>query len=263
MPDAWPPKALAFYQTKAFGDEAYAVRHFAHVREIRTVERSELFPEEPPNAKTGRRYYQLLLEDLQSLEAPIVSRRWRRIVFIPSTWARFWAATEINELYHGSSLEERLYAALRGEGLHAERQWCVRIAKRKAWLDFAFFCREGGIDVETDGEAYHNSDAASQRDKARDRALVLDGWRVLRYTGSEVESGLADCVREIRMVVERFGGLESTVLEEDGSVYPSGAARPATAREAPPAYGSSSTEAEATRLRPWLAPEAPPEIDWD
>jgi len=53
----WPPAWLAFYQTKFFGAEAFAVNYYAAVREICEVTRSQLFPDEPVNSKTPKRYY--------------------------------------------------------------------------------------------------------------------------------------------------------------------------------------------------------------
>src|SRR5437763_1313125 len=81
--DAWPPSWLAFYQTKVFGDEAYKVSYYCKVLAFRQVYRWELFPEAPRDAKYTRRYYQLFLGGLQQRPQPILSRRWRRIAFIP------------------------------------------------------------------------------------------------------------------------------------------------------------------------------------
>src|SRR6185436_9079238 len=85
----WPPQWLAFYQTKVFGAEAFAVNYCARVREIRPASRQQLFPDEPPGPKSAQRYFQLLLDPLQRLPRPIISKRWRRIVFIPTTWGKF------------------------------------------------------------------------------------------------------------------------------------------------------------------------------
>src|SRR5258706_169907 len=87
-PKRWPPKWLGFYQTKVFRNEAFSVRYFGKVREIRRVRRKELFPEEFPNIKSEREYYQVFLERLEQRESPIVSYRMRRIVFIPTTWRK-------------------------------------------------------------------------------------------------------------------------------------------------------------------------------
>jgi hypothetical protein len=104
----WPPEWLAFYQTKVFGREAHLVRYYARVSGIRQVFRWQLFPKEAPDDKAHKLYYQLMLSPLRELPHPIFSRRWRRIVFIPTTWAKFIRAAEINDLYDESPLEDRL-----------------------------------------------------------------------------------------------------------------------------------------------------------
>jgi hypothetical protein len=82
-PKRWPPKWVAFYQPKIFGDEAYSVRYYARVQAIKTAMRRELFPEEPQNPKSKRLYFQLMLEPLEQLSAPIFSRRFRRLKCTP------------------------------------------------------------------------------------------------------------------------------------------------------------------------------------
>ena len=109
----WPSKWLAFYQTKVFGPEAYAVNYYARVECIHEVYRWQLFPEEPRAGRGKKRYYQLVISPLQRLYRPILSRRWRRIVFIPTTWAKFTRAVEINDLFDESPLEDRLWAGLK------------------------------------------------------------------------------------------------------------------------------------------------------
>ena len=108
LKNSWPPQWLAFYQTKVFGSEAYAVNYSARVGTIREVCRWELFPDEPEDSKSQRRYYKLELSPLSRLEQPILSRRLRRITFIPTTWEKFTSASEINDLWDESPLEDRL-----------------------------------------------------------------------------------------------------------------------------------------------------------
>src|SRR5947209_18339331 len=84
--DRWPPRWLAFYQPKIFGAEAYAVRYYSQVLGVCEVERWQLFPHEPQGSLGADGYFQLLLGPLQHLPQPIFSRRWRRIIFIQTTW---------------------------------------------------------------------------------------------------------------------------------------------------------------------------------
>lgn len=96
--DCWAPQWLAFYQTKVFGTEGYAVNYYARVRQIHTVYRWELFPEQPRDAKSEQRYCKLELSPLEKLPQPIVSQRLRRITFIATTWEQFRAASTIEAL---------------------------------------------------------------------------------------------------------------------------------------------------------------------
>ena len=127
----WPPRWLAFYQTKVFGGEAYAVHYYARVLDIRERFRWQLLPVQPRDERSQRRYYQMILGELQRLPAPIPSLRWRRIVFIPTTWAKFQAATEINDLYNESPLEDRLWVQLKRLQIAAQRQALVQVAERR------------------------------------------------------------------------------------------------------------------------------------
>src|SRR5438445_523547 len=102
---------IAFYLTKAFGGEKWSVRYWANVRKITQVTRSVLLPAEKNHPRSKNLYYRLGLGPLQVRPEAIVSRRRRRIVFIPSIWEKFAAALEINDLIHGSPLEDRLWAA--------------------------------------------------------------------------------------------------------------------------------------------------------
>ena len=122
LKERWPPKWLAFYQTKIFGDEAYSISYYAKVLDIREVHRSQLFPNDPLNKKNSNKYYQLILSSLKKLHQPILSRRWRMIVFIPTTWQKFISAVEINDLYDESPLEDLLWAEFKRHKIPAERQ---------------------------------------------------------------------------------------------------------------------------------------------
>ena len=121
----WPPQWLALYQTKSFGAEAFAINYYAHVEKITIVTRSELFPDETANEKAGRRYYKIELGKLQHWTPPILSRRLRRIVFIPTTMEKFQSAVEINDLYDESPLEDKLWAALKRLGLNNQDIVCA------------------------------------------------------------------------------------------------------------------------------------------
>jgi very-short-patch-repair endonuclease len=209
LKERWPPQWLAFYQTKIFGDEAYAVNYYARVFEIHKVFRWELFPDEPKDERGQQRYYQLMLSPLQRLPQPIRSPRWRRIVFILTTWEKFVKATEINDLYDESPLEDRLWAEFKRLKISAERQEFVQVEQRLYALDFAIYCALGKMDVETDGDTWHADPERIPLDNLRDNDLETVGWRILRFNTHQIQEEMAKyCLPTIVENVNRLGGLE-------------------------------------------------------
>jgi len=207
--DSWPPQWLAFYQTLAFGQEAHSVRYYAQVLGIKRAPRWQLFPEEPQDQKSQQRYYQLFLEPLRQLPQPILSRRLRRIVFIPTTWQKFASASEINDLYHGSPLEDRLWAELKRSQILAERQEFVEVKKQRYELDFVVYCAKGNLNLETDGDTWHANSEGAAKDNRRDNALESRGWRVLRFTTAQINEEIAEyCIPTIADTVNRLGGID-------------------------------------------------------
>ena len=212
LKDRWQPRWLAFYQTKIFGPEAYAVNYYAIVRGVREVSRTELFPDMPCNhPKANRRYYQLMLGDLQALHKPIRSHRLRRVVFIPTTFDKFKAAVEINDLWDESPLEDRLWAILKDVRIRAERQYPVGVEDHTYFLDFAIFCNDGKIDVETDGDTWHIGKEHASRDNIRNNDLASKGWRVLHFTTAQIhEQPEKYCVSQVIKTINELGGLDHT-----------------------------------------------------
>jgi len=205
------PKWIAFYQTKVFGEEAFAVRYFGRVTEIREVSRRELFPDEPSGTKSGRFYHQVFFEQLEELPEPVVSLRRRRIVFIPTTMHQLQTSLEINDLYGESPLEEALWKRLRELRIRAERQWPEKHDGEWYMLDFAVFCKKGKIDIETDGDTWHSAPARIPLDNKRNNALASLGWKVVRFSGLQVREEMASyCEPQIVKTVQRLGGLEDS-----------------------------------------------------
>ena len=222
LKDRCAPELLAFYQTKAFGDEGCAVNYFARVLDIHKVTRRELFPEEVQDKKAGQEYYKVMLSPLESLTQPIFSQRFRRIVFIPTTLEKFAHAVEINDLYDASPLEDRLWAVLKLNGIPAERQEFIDINGRLYELDFAVYCADGNLDIETDGDTWHAALERIPLDNRRDNDLQTAGWSHLRFNTKQVREEIAEyCVPKIQENIARLGGLDkqtATLSTDDSSV---------------------------------------------
>ena len=210
LKERWPPKWLAFYQTKIFKEEKYAIRYYARVKAIERKHRWQLFPDEPRDSdKSNKLYYKLWLSPLQHLPQPIFSRRWRRIGFIPTTWEKFINALEINDLYDESPLEDLMWAQLRRLNISAERQEFVKVGKQNYSLDFAVYCTKGNLDIETDGDLYHANPEKAAEDNRRNNDLEAAGWKVLRFNTHQIREEMSTyCVPNITKTINNLGGLD-------------------------------------------------------
>lgn len=52
--------------------------------------------------------------------------------------------------------------------------------------------------IELDGHEYHKTKEQRKHDAKRDRALNIEGWRVIRFTGSEIYQAVWECLDEIQ-----------------------------------------------------------------
>jgi very-short-patch-repair endonuclease len=198
---------LAFYQARLFGREKWAVSWYARVRGISKLTRRELLPDEPAHPRAGAEYYKVELGELERLPCPIPSRRWRRIVFIPTSLERLLHAQEINDLFKVSPIEEKLYFTLQDAGLPAERQYFVREGSSGYMLDMAVFCRDSNLDIECDGDTYHSGRDKADEDRERDNTLTTAGWHILRFSSRRILYDTGHCVDTVERTVRRFGGV--------------------------------------------------------
>ena len=206
----WPPAWLAFYLPKAFGGDAFHVRYWADVAGIYQVGRRDLFPNEQHPKKANKQYYKIKLSSLKRLSKPIPSKRYRRLVFIPTTWQKLMMADEINDLWDDSPLEDDLWSALKRLAIPAERQHVEKADGTFYILDFAIYCSEGKIDVETDGDSWHITKASSKADNIRDNALETKGWRTLRFTTQQVREEMETyCIPKIAENINHLGGVNT------------------------------------------------------
>jgi hypothetical protein len=132
VPQRHAPKGLyaeyfAFYFGREFGDQKWAIHHFARQTGFELLRRVDLLPEEADHPRAEALYYRVALGPMQTLEQPIVSLRWRRISFMHTTWDRFVEAREINDLLlNGGEYVDRLYATLKERGIAAKRNYEVK-----------------------------------------------------------------------------------------------------------------------------------------
>jgi very-short-patch-repair endonuclease len=116
----------------------------------------------------------------------------------------------------GSPAEVRLLIPL-CDALESNAGWDV-VAQQQIGthrVDFAVSNPSWEIDsvspvrivVEVDGHEWHErTKEQASRDKKRDRDIQADGWRVLRFTGSEVWKDPVACAQEVYELAQRLEG---------------------------------------------------------
>ncbi len=205
----WPPKWIAFYYTNVVKDFPQMIVHYAKVSNIEITTRQQLFPDEKENYKTKRSYYKISFKKLEVLPGPILSRRWRRIVFIQTTHKKFINAVEVNDLFDGSTLEDKLWAEMKRKMISAERQQVVKIDERFYFLHFAIHCKKGKLDIETDGDKYHHNPEAANKDNIRNNDLTSNGWNVIRFDSQQIHEKMeVYCLPTIMTNINNLGGIE-------------------------------------------------------
>jgi len=205
-------KWLCFYQGKAFEPEAYRVEHYGEIDGYDIVPYRELFPNRIDSPKSDWPYYKVRLKELKRLPEPILSFRPRRLSFVPTTLRKFESATQINDLFDESPLEDLMWHELKDLEIKAERQWMLTVEDRNYYLDFAVFCNDGFIDLETDGDTWHAQRDRIKTDNQRNNQLAQKGWQVLRYNGDEIRSNMDHCVREVQKTITTLDGLSDDGL---------------------------------------------------
>lgn len=199
---------IAFYFPKAFGESKNSIRYYAQITNIETVSRKFLFPDESLNSKSNRTYYKISFGNLIELPEPIISHRGWQLLFVPTTWAKFSLAKEINDVFNDSPLEEKLWLELKKRNWPAERQVLLRTNEQNWICDFVFYCAKGTVDVECDGDTYHMKPEAVIYDKARNNEIsAVADWDVLRFTTKHIQEDMDWTLRTIGRKIAKLGGL--------------------------------------------------------
>lgn len=153
IPQQHAPKGLyaeyyAFYFGRQFSQQKWSIVYYAPRLGHELLRRVDLLPDEPDHPRAQELYYKVQLGPLLALPQPIVSLRWRRITFIHTTGDRFLDAREINDLFvDGGEYVDRLFVALRDQGLRPERNYEVKEGTIAYVLPLVVLCQNGRIPI--------------------------------------------------------------------------------------------------------------------
>lgn len=145
---------VAFYFTSKFPEDLrWAIHFYARRTGHEMARRIDLFPDQPNHPRAQERYYKLQLGPLKQKQPPIPSLRWRRITFIQTTWDRFVAAREINDLFRSdNTLIDQIYQTLRQQAIYTERVVEIQEGQKTFIVDLLIPCKHGPVIMTTGAE---------------------------------------------------------------------------------------------------------------
>jgi len=94
-----------------------------------------------------------------------------------------------------SPMELKFAKAAMARGIELTPQWKIYTEDADYRTDFAIVSRK--LAIEIDGHDYHKTKEQCANDTKRQRALELEGWRVIRFTGSEIHADPGRCITEL------------------------------------------------------------------
>jgi len=200
-------KYLGFYQPHVLGKYGGTISHYATIENIEVKKRIELFPNNTRHPKANDDYFKIFVKDINVLKNPLKCKRKRTNYFINTTLEKLLNAAEFNDIFNESPLEDILWNEMKQNNLEAERQYFVRGSNNIYCLDFAAFCKKGNLNIECDGDAYHIGKEKAVKDNRRDNYLSKKGWRILRYSTTQLND-TDECISEIKESITQKGGLE-------------------------------------------------------
>lgn len=137
---------LAFFLSRAFGSQNSAIHYYARRTGHELVRRRDLLPDEPDHPRADGLYYKIQLGELRDRVPPILNPSRRPVVFIYTTWDRFVAAQSIEELYStADAFVDRVFYALRGAGITADRHWEVEKSTDDGGAQLRIPCELGNV----------------------------------------------------------------------------------------------------------------------
>ncbi len=165
VPQGRAPKGVhaeyvAFYLSRAFGEENGGIRYYARRTGVELARRRDLLPEEAKHPRANHWYHKLQLGELRRKDPPILNPTRRPVAFIYTTWDRFVQARVLADLYSKADyFVDRVYYALKRRGVHSVRVWEAepRSAQDPAphGAQIRVSCAEGTVIASTQPDGEH------------------------------------------------------------------------------------------------------------
>jgi very-short-patch-repair endonuclease len=201
---------LAFYQPLEFAEDGKCIRYFAKIKNLETLKRIELIPDEPEHKLAQEPYRKFSFAKIHQLKEPIRSVVPRRVSFGYTTLEKLKHSKDMLELYSIAPTEQIIQRLMLEEGIWFCAQYYVILSSKKRYrLDFAIFCNKGKIAIECDNQKAHKLKEQKILDREKDLILKSRNWKVLRLTEKKIVFKPEDCRQIINCAISKLGGLET------------------------------------------------------
>lgn len=147
MPQGIYASYLAFFLSGAvFRERSGSIACYAARHGLELAYRRDLVPAQPDHPRANDVYYRCQLGELREKTPPILNPTRRRFAFIHTTWDRFCRAATIPDLYSTADyFVDRIYHALRSEGIHARHVWEVEARATGRLPGLRILCQQGEL----------------------------------------------------------------------------------------------------------------------
>lgn len=91
----------------------------------------------------------------------------------------------------------------------------------QAWIDnyrVDFLIKSKNLVIELDGHDYHKTKEQRTKDASRQRCLEMKGYRVIRFTGTEIHKNVNKCVQETIGFMQTLKTNEIKTYRETGNI---------------------------------------------
>ncbi|WP_052807261.1 endonuclease domain-containing protein [Risungbinella massiliensis] len=116
---------------------------------------------------------------------------WKRLFTFFAQWKRTSKLPDWQRLKTESYIEARLYDALKQAGYNVHAQYQI------AGYAVDLVLKKERIAIECDGANYHSSPDQKRNDRKKTRVLRKYGWKVLRFTGRQINQNINGVLEKI------------------------------------------------------------------
>lgn len=135
----------------------------------------------------------------KSTQSPIEDMLLGALVWLDMDWCGFPSAS----IFSGPAEQMEVFGPRDEIGFWICPQAAIGPYRVDALVWFSFGRTLAGLAVECDGHAFHEkTKEQASRDKRRDREILRAGFPVVRFSGSDIYKSPADCVEQIRDLLD-------------------------------------------------------------